>query len=452
MWFKLLRRWRHFWLGLLLVSLVVGGSAIALIRLSNPAIAQVSLFYPQTCLGGWNQPQAAAGLPDADEDETRKGVSVYEDNGSSIFCGEFAGLLPPQTYHTRVTLRFDWHQESKDPVILEDDVTDGGTTESPGRVHDVIDVYRLDVVASSTLETAIDLATGTISQEETAVELVSDPIINEQTENATTTQDNTEVESTNPAVEAGRIESSLIPRNDAETEDVLELNPVPGNVPEPIPETPVEAGADESSLEAVSFLHHWLQYVMPTAYAETTTTSSDDQIVATSVVPEITEEPEVIAVTDADDEVATTTEDTSIIQSEAVATSSDVNLPAETIFAVQYTLDGAIWETLGYVTTIDSDVRFEFPKEVFKTISDISRVQIALVPQLTVDNVLPVYLDAMWFEVGYAPVRELGVHTVSAIVPSVVPFGALIDLAKTGVVVPISESTTTIADWKVPQN
>ena len=462
MWFKVPSTWRHFWLGCLLFSLVVSCVAIALFRLSKPAVAQVSLFYPETCLGGWRQPQAAAGLPDAEEGETRQGLSVYEDNGSSIFCGEFAGELPPQTYHTRVTLRFDWHQANKDPVILEDDVTDGGTTESPDTVYEVIEDSTIGDIASSTSETATDLATGTVSQGESDLEPVSDPIVSEQTEGTTTTPDNVEVststtnatdaeveaESTNPTVEVGEIESSLIPESPEgpeETEDVSEPDPVPDTISEPAPEASIEANTDESSHEAVSFGNHWLQYLMPTAYAETTATSSDDQIVATPVVPETIEEPETIVLPDVSDEMATNTVETSVIQSETVATNSVVNLPAETIFAVQYTLDGAVWETLGYVTTIDSDVRFEFPKEVFKTISDISRIQIALVPQLTVDEVLTVYLDAMWFEVGYAPVRELGVHTVSAIVPSVVPFSALIDVANTDVVVPISESTTTIA-------
>jgi hypothetical protein len=109
-------------------------------------------------------------------------------------------------------------------------------------------------------------------------------------------------------------------------------------------------------------------------------------------------------------------------------------------FVVQYTLDGMTWQVLGYVTTIDADVRLEFPKDILPTLGDISRVQLSVTPLLHIDTMPPVYLDAVWLEVSYAPLGELGVHGISDIVPSITPFEGLIsDTVATG---SFSASTT----------
>jgi hypothetical protein len=95
-------------------------------------------------------------------------------------------------------------------------------------------------------------------------------------------------------------------------------------------------------------------------------------------------------------------------------------------FVVQYTLDGVVWQVLGYVTTVDTDVRLEFPRNVLPTLEDISHVQLSITPLLQIDTMQPVYLDAMWLEVSYAPLGELGVHSISDIVPTITSFESLI--------------------------
>ncbi len=75
---------------------------------------------------------------------------------------------------------------------------------------------------------------------------------------------------------------------------------------------------------------------------------------------------------------------------------------ASLAFEVLFTLDGSTWLSLGYTADISQDTEFELPLEMFKSVSDLERVQIALQPVQNFDSVSPkVYLDALWLEVDY---------------------------------------------------
>jgi hypothetical protein len=97
-----------------------------------------------------------------------------------------------------------------------------------------------------------------------------------------------------------------------------------------------------------------------------------------------------------------------------VAYAEEVPVEADSLeaqFRVEFTLDGATWNILGYVSDVSNDVKLTFPKEAFLSMEDISRVQIGLVPLLQIDGAPePVYLDAMWLEVEYAPVVQTALH------------------------------------------
>jgi hypothetical protein len=91
---------------------------------------------------------------------------------------------------------------------------------------------------------------------------------------------------------------------------------------------------------------------------------------------------------------------------------------------------------LGYVSTISSDIRFELPATLFATSTDIEKVHIALVPVVTFDHMVPVYIDHMWLEVEYKPTLELGVLVHSS---SSVPVYSLADIV-------MSETATSTTD------
>ncbi len=460
---------RRFWFGFLLFLVVGAGLVMLFIRSSEPAVAQVSLYYPETCLGGWQQPKAAAHEPDADGNEVSRGVSVYDNNGASIFCGEFTGALPPQTYHTRVTLRFDWHQPLPDVRIDETEQHEGDVTKDvPESV--IEDLDKITEQSTSTVlgssndaeiatTTGVDIdvidTNGATSSDE--VFPVNDGVSTTSTSSVETTTDSLGNDAMNPDDEVIVTEPEEV-QPEAEPEIVVPEEPVSVFEDDSADGSDVEVNDEVVPEEATSLRKRWFDFMIPTVFAETTAIANSDE-----VLNEPESEPENV-VTDPSEmgvvDISTTTNEilslgtpsiaSSTEQTEQVAaTSSEEVFPAETIFAVQYTLDGEVWETLGYVTTITSDVRFEFPKSVFTSVSDISLVQIALVPQLLVDTISPVYLDAMWLEVGYAPVRELGVHTISAIEPSVVPFASLIefpsdDLAGAELAEATSTATTSV--------
>lgn len=87
------------------------------------------------------------------------------------------------------------------------------------------------------------------------------------------------------------------------------------------------------------------------------------------------------------------------------------DISSDAQFRVEYTLDGNNWTVLGYVSDISNDVKLTFPRGVFTDIEDISRVQIGLVPLIKIDSApAPIYLDAMWLEVEYAPLVQVALH------------------------------------------
>ena len=72
-----------------------------------------------------------------------------------------------------------------------------------------------------------------------------------------------------------------------------------------------------------------------------------------------------------------------------------------TYFEVLYTLNGQDWHTLGFVSRIANDVQIEMPIDLFATVEDLNKVQIALHTVERFDSVPKIYLDALWLEVTY---------------------------------------------------
>lgn len=196
---------------LFFISLIV-----LLLQYIEKANAQISSFYPSSCLGGWQNVDKATGPADAlNEDD----IFNYSDENSAsvfnsvaeIFCGGFQGEIPQDALHKKVVLNFSWATEP--PV-----------SEEPGEIAD-------------------DEPTGVEEAlEEELVEDAADESVDEPTEN---------ISGENPDEQP----LEIIPEPDPATEETAEPEPLPEE--ENIPEAEVE--------EPVSFLQN---YFFSLAYAE----------------------------------------------------------------------------------------------------------------------------------------------------------------------------------------
>lgn len=74
--------------------------------------ANVATFYPDSCLGGWDNPLYASGKPELDssakQEDFTKGNSAVIKGTSEIYCGGFKGEIPKDTSPKRFVLSLSW--------------------------------------------------------------------------------------------------------------------------------------------------------------------------------------------------------------------------------------------------------------------------------------------------------------------------------------------------------
>lgn len=74
---------------------------LLLVALSFKTQAGIARFYAESCLGGWQNPQAAAGEPDGQS-------AILSDSLSEIFCGNFKGEVPSDGAPKKFQVKFSW--------------------------------------------------------------------------------------------------------------------------------------------------------------------------------------------------------------------------------------------------------------------------------------------------------------------------------------------------------
>ena len=390
------------------------------------ADAQMVNFYAGDCTGGWDGSGLAAHEPQvssqSSETFTKENSAYLENKISPITCDQYSGTLPPETYHTRVMVRFSWKQDS--PAIPEPPVAlDPGIQpeESLSTSTGTSTLTSLAGEGTTTTEQSPSNASTTVSDESSSTPPVVD-------ESSTTTE-------TLPALSA----TSTI---DAEPETASTTAPaVPESVREPEPEPepvvipPVESNPEPSptvppdpvETPPADVVSWWPLLLPPYAYAEELATGTLDisPLVATQTITSS------IPTGGIATDTATMTVLNHLGTLSTPLGTTTVSDGAQ--FVVQYTLDGVTWQVLGYVARVDSDVRLEFPRDILPTLDDISHMQLSITPLASIDTIQPVYLDAVWLEVSYAPLGELGVHSISDIVPTITSFESMIsDMVATG--------------------
>jgi hypothetical protein len=321
-------------------------------------------------------------------------------------------------------VRFSWKQMFPTPVEVPDVLPDVPADSSTGTSTELltVDTSTGSSTESDTVVTEQGSSTIPIGDESGTSTLDSDSENNSSTsslpvDDAVPTEASTTNASTTDV-------SSPNPENTAESETMSpqtppEETPVLNEVP---PESPPADPAPESTPVPAAETVSWWPFLMP-AYALAEELATGTLALPVTDTPVLA--PEVLPIADVSDSTTSTSTVAipEITQSSSTATTTT---PEGAQFVVQYTLDGIVWRILGYVTTVDTDVRLEFPKDILPTLSDISRMKISITPVLQIDTIQPVFLDAVWLEVSYAPLGELGVHGISDIVPSVTPFDMLI--------------------------
>ncbi len=88
--------------------------------------AATAVFFPETCLGGWQYVDHAAGKPDFSEplsdQYSEATAAVFSSGGSAqIFCSNFKGEIPEHTFPEEAAVRFNWDfRYDEEPLIILD--------------------------------------------------------------------------------------------------------------------------------------------------------------------------------------------------------------------------------------------------------------------------------------------------------------------------------------------
>lgn len=109
--FKANKFFSFFCLTLIFLSIFVI-SGFLFMRNAGRADAQISSFYPTSCLGGWKNTGKAEDVPDV----TAQGDKEYNETNSAsisnsvaqIFCGGFKGKIPADSFQKKIVLKFSW--------------------------------------------------------------------------------------------------------------------------------------------------------------------------------------------------------------------------------------------------------------------------------------------------------------------------------------------------------
>lgn len=353
---------------------------------SYNARASITVLFPDTCLGGWQNVSAAQGeidVEDNDPSKFNKSNSAYiTDTVSQIFCGNFNGNLPNESKTKKVTLNISWAIQYPTSAVTDDTsgVKDVGSS--------IVDGVTIDASSSTSTE---DIS-GAKPKDDAfdSNEDFSSSARNKVNDDKTNTEESTP--------------SPLVPSDTP----VVEVSPAePVNVEiQPAPSAPEESASLSSSMY-MAFVEsaklYLINFVAPLVFAndevvtESTSSTSSDSLVDSTLVPIV-------------DDVSTSTLDSISTDDTPVASTSEYNvrppLPHEDVlFTVYYTVDGDNWNELGTVTGNEIGKKnFEIPGIASK--SDLSKLQINIRSAVTSDEEATVYLDGMSLQVEYDEMSE----------------------------------------------
>lgn len=307
------------------------------------AKADIEIFYPQNCLGGWQNPQAVAGKPDTSIDYnpqefTESNSAVLKNTTAQLYCGGFEGKIPEKTIPTKIILRPVWSIE------------DGSIVRPTGdSVQTVLPEVDPASVETQPLESQ-DLNVDPETQPDEVVPSVESPNISPINEEEPLSFFNT------PIAYAQESEQA------------------------PIITEPEPAQAEIKSTEVISIEQ---QEVVPSE-------ANQDIII-----------PETVLISDS--EAIKSEEQGELKELEVESKESEpVELVpvSEPVVRISYTLDGVNWNMIGEVNRTNwREQSFEIPLVGW---SDLVKFQVSIESLITIDTPSIIYLDAISLEVSYA--------------------------------------------------
>jgi hypothetical protein len=428
--------------------------------LSPKGKAEISTFYPSSCLGGWSNPHNVEGEPQTKTDSTE--VEFTKDNSAilletthaDIYCGNFVGKVEENTKPTKILISLSWSR-GETPASSQKVVGESFAS-STGEILDAASSTEV----SFTLKNSEDVATSsgeTIQEATTTSEKVD-------TESAPTTSEESLIQKSVDVVQ-GAI-NVLLGGVDVSSDSGKEVNGLDKGAPtkteinttqegDVLVPSQTEQDAPRTEEAPTSFLNEVLQkfagYFVKTVFAEEVASSSQDVLVGqglegdssivtttTSVTTTTTpifptkeydslpgntemlsgeEDPtsiskgEIVPVpsVSTNDEVATSgalrTEDSAGTSSDVVLGIGTDDQAENNFLEVLYTFDGTTWNSLGKVNEASMNYRtFEIPATATTSWSKLGQLQIKVQSLQRIDPTPTVYLDAIKADVLYETV------------------------------------------------
>ena len=314
--------------------------------------ANVATLYPDSCLGGWDNPINASGKPDLDSsakpEEFTKGNSAVIKGTSEIYCGGFTGEIPSDTSPKNFILSLNWSiddgsiihndiEQSDSGVVIPDSIVPEVIETPENNTDDAPETQKIDSDQQSFLDRFIPKVYAQDSETPEPISIETPPIIPEPTIPQEINDINTEVKSdTLPAPEENKDEDLQI------TDDTI----VPSD------DTESSQSTENSS-------------------ASFSDTGND--------VP--------------------------------VQVPAPVEEPTDSFMEVLYTIDGTVWNSLGKIGRNNwQNISFSIPLTSWE---DLNQFQISLRPIQTIDTYPAIYLDGMLLSVEYE--SELKVEVEEAV-------------------------------------
>lgn len=441
-----------------LVLLIVLGSFI-----SPKGKAESSIFYPETCLGGWVNPQHAQGeeqtTSNGDESQfTKENSAILPKNtNAEMYCGNFKGKVNADTKPTKILVSLAL-TKGADYLLIDTIVSDSFSSSSKAILDSASSTdVSFTLIASSTGATSTSLTASITSSTSTLV-IVSTASSTSTAIMSTSTTDGTTTaiapSATDTSITQSGISSNTIPvvspvtppsilngivesfketlhgifggstEKPQQTDTVVVPPPTPPADTAPVPPvtsplpTPDAPPTSMLPVGSNSFLSSLLYFFSEKAFAEVTktTTSTDsspvvtgsssdftNQLFATDTINGATTSTSSLISASSTDNATSTSTSTSIGNASTTnATTTDENEFQNNFLEVFYTFDGVTWISLGELNEISMKYRtFEIPVTASTSWNDMGQLQIKVIAKKHLDETPTVYLDGIKVEVLY---------------------------------------------------
>ena len=403
--------------------------------ISNKGIAEITVFHPTSCLGGWINPRNAEGEPQIKSNES---VDLFSKDNSAflspeayadIYCGNFVGEIDQNTKPVKMILSFSWSAGGE--YTLEKEIISDSFASSTLEIIDTASSAEVSFTLSSSTEnisTSTELndqniSSTTLIQLETKIES-SEEIKKEESviDKAIDTINNVVEKIINneevKKEEGVNTPEAVVPsESTTQTENVIPVNQIQQEQA-PVIDTPAVDNSSNTEIPPQSYFFDGIidlvtNYFFEKVFAEETV--STENLFSTS---SIDSKPDLISPTTTLEYFSTST-DLSLIgtSSAADSTSTDILVNSTTtststeesltsknsgFLEILYTFDGTNWNTLDVVSESQMKYRtFEIPISTSTSWSDMNQLQIKIQKIANIDKTPAIYLDGIRVEVLY---------------------------------------------------